>query len=197
MKSETYEKMKQVVTTILIQMLPVMIGVYLGFAMNNFGEHQKLKKQSNTYKEMLKNEITENLASVEYVNTYHIQLTEKFSEILQAEDIKAKFDNMALNGFNGFKPGFVNNSAYNTGIQTGIIQEFDLKLIQSLNRLYTLQGKYNRFNENMINSFLSNKFPETNSEIKSLLISSSMSMADVLVYEKELRSFYQEILNVL
>ncbi|MFK8102971.1 MAG: hypothetical protein AB8G15_10620 [Saprospiraceae bacterium] len=194
MQPATYEKAKKIGTTILVQMLPVMIGVYLGFAMNNFGERQKLEKQSNTYKEMLKNEIRENLASVENVNSYHIQLTNKFSEILEAENMKEKFGSMQ---FRGFKPGFVNNSAYNTGIQTGIIQEFDLKLIQSLNRLYTLQGKYNRFNENLINSYISNKFPETNSEIRSLLISSSMSMTDILIYEKELRSFYQEILKAL
>ena len=171
-----------------------MIGVYLGFAMNNFGEKQKLKSQSNTYKEMLKNEITENLKAIESVSPYHIELSKSFSKILAAKNIEERFGAMR---FNGFKPGFVNNSAYDTGIQTGIIQEFDLKLIQSLNKLYTLQGKYNRFNENMINTFLSNKFPETESEIKSLLILSSMSMNDVLNYERELEMFYKELINVL
>ena len=186
--------MKKIVTNILSQIVPIMIGVYLGFAMNNFGENRKLKNQSNTYKEMLKNEISENLGAIENVNSYHLQLAKDFSEILKDEKIEEKFGTM---NFKGFRPGFVNNSAYDTGIQTGIIQEFDLELIQSLNKLYTLQGKYNRFNENMINSFLSNKFPETEREIKSLLILSSMSMNDVLTFEKELSKFYKQLLNAL
>ena len=186
--------MKKIVVSILSQVIPIMIGVYLGFAMNNLGERQKLKKQSNTYKEMLKNEISENLKAIDSVSPYHKEITEKFSKMLKSTNIEEKFGAMK---FNGFKPGFVNDSAYNTGIQTGIIQEFDLKLIQSLNKLYTLQGKYNRFNENMINAFLSNKFPETESEIKSLLRLSLMSMNDVVSYEGELKMFYKNLLNVL
>lgn len=184
--------MKKTIGSILSQIIPIMIGVYLGFAMNNYGENRKLKKQADTYKKMLTTEITENLEGIEHVREYHIQLKDEFKALSQSEQIVEDFEKV---NFKGFRPGFVSNSAYNTGIQTGIIQEFDLKIIQALNKLYTLQGKYSRFNEDMINSFLSNKFPETASEMKSLAISSTMSMNDVLIYEKELIEFYTQLLN--
>jgi len=171
-----------------------MLGVYLGFAMNNFGENRKLKAQSKTYKLMLENEIKENLKSLESVSAYHSKLITDFTSLLQSEDIVKGFES---GSFGGFKTGFVSNSAYDTGVQTGIIQHFDLKLVQSLNRLYTLQGKYIRFNENMINSFLEHKFPETESEIKSILISSTMSMNDIIIYEEDLMKYYKILLEEL
>ncbi|MFK7807413.1 MAG: hypothetical protein AB8F74_06365 [Saprospiraceae bacterium] len=184
--------MKKTISNILSQIIPVMIGVYLGFAMNNFGENRKLESQSETYKLMLKNEIGENLDALKSVSDYHVTIVKNFTDLLKSEDLVKAFQNTS---FEGFRPGFVSSSAYNTGVQTGIIQAFDLNLIQTLNRLYTLQGKYNRFNENMINSFLGNKFPETESEIRSVLTSSLMSMNDVIIFENELMKYYSELLN--
>ncbi len=171
-----------------------MIGVYLGFALNNFGENQKTKQQVRTYKEMLRNEIVENLEGIAEVSPYHIKLSKDFSKLLQSEDLKKEFGAYNLQGL---QPGVVYNSAYKTGIQTGIIQEFDLNLVQILNRCYTLQEKYNSFNESMISSSQSRKFPETESEIRSLLIITGMSMNDIKYFEVKLKQQYEKILELL
>lgn len=184
--------MKKLLTDTLIQMIPVMLGVYLGFALNNFGEAQKLKKQAGTYQEMLKNEIGENLAELERVNPYHLELKQDFAEILASNDIKKAFRSKSMQGI---RPGLVNKSAYNTGIQTGIIQQFDLDVIQNVNKLYTLQDQYDAFNETIISSFIAQKFPETEAEIRNALIIMSMNMNDVLNFERELTESYAEILN--
>lgn len=184
--------MKKLAIRFIGQMIPVMLGVYLGFAMNNFGENQKLKKQKETYQLMLKNEISQNIKGIENVNSYHIQLLESIHKLLESDSIIEYFKSTE---FSGLRPGFVSESAYNTGIQTGIIQEFDLNIIQSLNSMYTLQGKYNRFNENMVNSFLAKKYPESKSEIKNMLKSVSISMNDVLIFENELNKHYKVMLE--
>jgi len=186
--------MKKTILNTLGQIALIMIGVYLGFALNNFGENRKMKNQSTIYKEMLKNEITENLASINSVSEYHIKLTKDISKLLKSENLEEQFKDMT---FNGFRPGLVSNSAYDTGIQTGIIQEFDLRLVQNLNKLYAFQGKYSRFNENLVNTFLANGFPETESEIKGTLTSSLMSLNDVVIYEQELRRSYNDLLSAL
>jgi len=186
--------MKKIAISILSQILPIMLGVYLGFAMNNFGENRKIRAQKVTFKNMLRNEVETNLKSIENVSTYHVDLSNSFEELLQGDDTREAFKQLQ---FGGFRPGFVSDSAYSTGIQTGIIQEFDLDLIQNLNMLYTLQRKYNRFTENMVNSFLANKFPETDSEIRSVMTNASMSMNDVLIFERELIANYQRVLEVI
>lgn len=186
--------MKKILSNVLNQIIPIMIGVYLGFALNNFGENRKTRQQVDTYKEMLRNEIKENLQGIEQVSAYHIKLSQDFSQLLKSEDIKKDFESYNLQGL---QPGVVYNSAYRTGIQTGIIQEFDLNLVQTLNRCYTVQDKYNSFNENMISSSQSRKFPETESEIRSLLIIIGMSMNDIKYFEGELKKQYEKILEAL
>lgn len=182
--------MKKQVLKFLVEMIPVMIGVYLGFALNNFGERQQLNRQSDTYKNMLVQEIKENHENLKRVNPYHVQLKEDFEEILKEEDALQAF--MAYS-FKGLRPGFVNESAFETGIQTGIIQEFDLKLIQSLNKLYKLQNQYEDFNEMMLNSFMSKKLPETDKEMRNTITLLLMNMNDILNYERELIISYEYI----
>ena len=184
--------MKKILVSVLSQIIPIMIGVYLGFALNNFGESQKLNRKLDTYTEMLKNEISDNLDQVQGVQEYHVSLGEDFQKLLRSEDLTTAFREYT---FMGLKPGFVNNSAYNTGIQTGIIQEFPLEQIQSINRLYTLQNRYTTFNDNLISTFMSQKFPETESEIRSMLISMVMNMNDIRGFESELVGFYSDILE--
>lgn len=186
--------MKKVLLNLTNQILPIMLGVYLGFAMNNFGENRKTKRQVSIFRQMLQNEIQENLAEIKQVSPYHVKLSKDFSNILESENIQETFERYS---FQGIKPGIVNNSAFNTGVQTGIIQEFDLQLIQDLNRLYTFQAKYNSFNETTIGSFVAKKFPETEPEIKSTLVSMVMNMNDIQSFENTLIDFYEKVLAAL
>lgn len=186
--------MKKGILNFLNQIIPVMIGVYLGFALNNFGEEQKLKRQTNAYKEMLKIELEENILAIDKVKPYHLDLSTNFREILKSSDIVDEFNSFK---FMGLQPGFVNRGAFDTGIQTGIIQDFNLTVIQKLNKLYALQGVYTRYNENMINSFSTQKFPETEDEIKSMLRVMTMNMNDIHTFESDLLESYKDILKDL
>ena len=194
LKDAKRNDMKNMLLTGLKEIIPVMIGVYLGFALNNYGETRKLDQEKITYMEMLKTEIQQNLKSLEAASIYHEQITNDFDSIAQSENVKKSFDEYQLRGL---RPGFVNRSAYETGIQTGIIQSFDLKIVQILNKLYTLQRKYDKFNENMLSGFLAQKFPETSSEIKNMLKVMNMNMNDVNNFERELIAFYKDILPAL
>jgi len=184
--------MKASIWKFIKEMIPVMLGVYLGFALNNYGEERKELKQTEGFRTMLVNEIQHNKKSIANGVDYHQKLGNRFDEILESDDLKKSFSTFTSSGL---RPGFVSRSAYDTGIQTGLVQNFDLQLVQSLNRLYALQAKYDNFNNEVLSSVLSRKYPETTSEIKSMLINMSMNMNDINSYEEELLSFYDGILN--
>ncbi len=186
--------MKKFLKSLIYQMFPVMLGVYLGFALNNYGENRKLAEQKSVYKQMLVNEITGNLTQVEEALLYHKQLKTDFREILDSENILKSFQSYSLKGL---RPGMVNSSAYETGLQTGVIQELDLELIQLINRLYTYQEKYNAINESILDNFIAQSYPETEKEIENILIGLNMSMNDILQFETDLPIFYKKILEML
>jgi hypothetical protein len=192
--NKDFSKIKSALLSGLLQILPVMFGVYLGFALNNFSEQKKTDRQKNVYEQMLKNEIQDNLEEIKKASIYHDKITKDFRTIANSKDIKTDFNDYTMTGL---RPGMVNSSAYNTGIQTGIIQEFDLKIIQNLNKLYNYQRKYDTYNEQMLNSFLTTDFPETEQDIKNLMINLSMGMNDVENFERELQQYYQLMLDKL
>ncbi len=187
-------KLKTALLSGLLQILPVMFGVYLGFALNNFSEQKKINRQKSIYEQMLKNEIQDNLKEVEKVSAYHEKLTKDINDIINSKDVKKAFNDYKMTGL---RPGMVNSSAYNTGIQTGIIQEFDLKTIQNLNKLYNFQKKYDGYNEKMLEFFISEDVPETERQIKNLLINLSMGMNDIENFESGLEKYYQLMLDKL
>ena len=50
----------------LYEMIPVMVGVYLAFALNTFSENRKLKAHQSNFEEMIKKEIIENQKSIDF-----------------------------------------------------------------------------------------------------------------------------------
>ena len=184
----------KLISAILIQILPVMIGVYLGFALNNFGEEQKTKNKTEVYRSILAAEVNQNLAAIKEVKDYHIELSNRLNELLNSPKITDAFKTFR---FNGIRPAKISRSAFDTGIQTGIMQEFKIPLIQELNSLYAYQQRLDDFNANMVNSLASQKFPETEKEIRNLATILSISLNDIKVYESRLESDYQSILQEL
>lgn len=175
-------------------MIPVMIGVFLGFSLNNFAEKQRIEQHTTNFTSMIKNEILTNQQNIERVYEYHNNLKADVDSLRQSRNLKE-----AMNGyaFNGLRPGSVDNSAFRTGVQSGIIQEMDLSLIQKINMLYNLQDDYQEFNKAMIASILNKDFPTTEMEIEKLLVSVKMNMNDVTSFEERLMEKYIEIISDL
>lgn len=186
--------MKKHLINIIIQIIPVMIGVVLGFMISNYAENQKIKKKHIQYVEILKNEIKQNLASIEASIPYHEQLKNDFKEMSRSKNIMDDFSNYTMRGL---RPGQVDRSAFETGIQTGIIQEFSLDEIQKINKLYAIQKSYDTFNNSMIEALLNQSFPDNQSDMKAIATKIIMNMNDVLPKEYTLQEFYKKILEVL
>lgn len=169
-----------------------MIGVYLGFALNNFGEERKERKQFKDYQVMLKTELQDNLTQIDSVQQYHIDLRNDLQKIFRSDQMVEDFQQYT---FRGLQPGIVGNSAYETGIQSGLNHHFSLEIMQNVNRVYTLQQVYSNFNDNLIQSITSKKFPETEEEIRSMLRTTIMYMNDIQSFESQLIERYAELLK--
>ena len=186
--------MKKHLINIIVQMIPVMIGVVLGFMISNYGENQKIKKRHAQYVELLKNEIKQNLSIIENCIPYHVQLREDFKKFEKSDNLIEDFSSYTLKGL---RPGNVDRSAFETGIQSGIIQEFSLDKIQKINKLYSIQKSYTTFNISMIEALLMQKYPETESDIRGMTSNIVMNMNDVLPKEYALQEVYTLMLEEL
>lgn len=192
--SNTKAKIKSGVWKFIREMIPVMLGVYFAFALNDFSEQRKTNKQFAEYKALIKEEITQNLNNIKPNFEYHTKFKDDLVSLTEAEEPFEWFKEYKMKGL---RPGFVSNSAYQTGVQTGIIQEFDLDMIQNINNLYTYQSNYDEYNKSMLAGFINKSLPKNDEEVVNIAANLIMSMTDVIISEENLISFYTELLEKL
>lgn len=183
--------MKKKILDILIQIIPVMIGVYLGFVVTNWGEAQKKKSQTKIFLENVRIEMESNRQKLESVIDYHEMLRD--SSRIYGRKRLAEVPNY----FQGIRVQSLVESAYTTGNQTGIINELGLNNIQRLNQLYTSQGEYNEMIKMLLNSLITMDFSENEMAMKQILRFLSITMTDLVIKEEQLINEYTRVNGLL
>jgi len=180
--------MKKKIVELLFQIIPVMIGVYLGFVVSNLSEDNKKKNQSKVLIENLLAEINVNESQLKAVIEYHKMLRDSSQFYANPNH---KFRN--INFFKGTRVMKLTNSAYNTGIQTGIVNELPLDQIQRINNLYTFQNEYNEFGSLMMASLINKDFADNEESIRKIIRFLSITMTDIVIKESDLLKGYEKI----
>lgn len=192
--SSQKENFKSGIWNFVREMIPVMLGVYFAFALNDYSEQRKINSQFLEYKALITEEVKQNLKNIEPCFEYHKKFKEELISLAKSDEPYAAFENYKMKGL---RPGFVSKSAYQTGIQTGIIQEFELNMIQDINNLYTFQSNYDEYNKSLLEGFISKDIPKNDDEVVDISRNLIMSMNDVIISEENLIKYYNAILQKL
>ncbi|MCR9182520.1 MAG: hypothetical protein NXH73_06310 [Flavobacteriaceae bacterium] len=184
--------MKRKLGDIILQIIPVMIGVYLGFVISNWQDNQKRSTQSQILVDNISLEIETNKRIIEGVIEYHKMLRDssRYYANLDIYNKKPTF-------FQGTRTQQLSSSAYSTGIQTGIINELPLKKIQTLNNLYNFQDYSNEFGKMLMNGLINMDFSDTSEGIKKIASFLSITMTDIVIQEQHLLELYEETNKIL
>ena len=180
--------MKKKIGELFFQIIPVMIGVYLGFLASNWASNSQKKHESKILIENLLSEIDTNETTLKDVIEYHKMLLD--SSRYYSRD-RNKIENTKY--FKGTRLLKLSSSAYNTGIQTGVINEMSIDDIQNINQLYTFQDDYNEFGKMMMTSLISKDFSDKEEDKKKIARLLALTMSDIVIKEKQLISWYADV----
>ncbi|MEL6132884.1 MAG: hypothetical protein AAFR59_05920 [Bacteroidota bacterium] len=184
--------MKQKIGELLFQMIPVMLGVYLGFVVSNWTESVRQQEDYKLLIASLRSEMQVNQRQLEGIIDYHI--TVRDSSNYYASDshlvLKPTF-------FKGTRMSKLTNSAYLTGIQTGTINALPIDVIQKVNQLYTLQKNYNDYGNLILASLINRDFSEKEEDLRNIARFLSITMVDVVALETQLIRGYEAIQPLL
>ncbi|MEM8896342.1 MAG: hypothetical protein AAGC88_17315 [Bacteroidota bacterium] len=184
--------MKKKIGEILLQIIPVMIGVYLGFVMSSWADTNKRKKESAKMVENIISEIASNQKKIEAVVEYHMMIRDSSRHYAYNTD---KIGNPQF--FQGTRIIPLTNSAFETGIQTGIINELSLEQIQALNQLYTYQNEYNNFSNILMSGLINKKLSDKEEHIRDIALYLAPTMTDVVIKEEGLLKEYGMVKSLL
>ncbi|HAA12272.1 MAG TPA: hypothetical protein DCE41_11455 [Cytophagales bacterium] len=180
--------MKKKLVDLLLQIIPVMIGVYLGFLVSNWSDRAKSNQQADLLVSNILQEVITNREKIERTIDYHEMVRDSSQYYAHSDitDVRTDF-------FKGTKLANLTHSAYDTGIQTGIINGLSIEQIQLLNQLYTVQETYNDYVLIMMQGFLSKEFSKETDDAKSIARFLSVTMTDIVYQEQALISLYQKV----
>ena len=174
------------------QMIPVALGVYLGFVVSNWSEQRRTQSQTDIFLQNLKSEIMSNQERLEAVLGYHILLRDSSRYY---SDPEIPVGRPAF--FKGTRVVKLSNSAYQTGIQTGVLNELSLDHIQRLNKLYTFQEDYNEFVDMLMLTLINKDFSEKEEDVRSITRLLALTMTDIVIKEEDLITGYQLTTDLL
>lgn len=182
--------MKKKILELLVQILPVMLGVYLGFVVSEWSDNNQKKSDSKIFKSSLISEIKANEQRLKTVVDYHTMVRDSSRYYSNEKNLSVR-----PKYFKGTRLRKLSNSAFNTGIQTGVINELPIDQIQLLNQLYTFQKDYNEFGNMILSSLLNKDFSNESSDLSEIARFLSVSMTDVVIKENDLLGGYKMTLE--
>ena len=185
--------MKNKTSDLVIQIISVTIGVFLGFAISNWSENRKETKKYNSLIKNLASEIQSNKMKVDQVIDYHRTVRDSTLYILNHKEM------------NEFKPTFFkgvntlsfDNSVYQTGIQTGLFNNLELEKSQAINELYTRQRAYEEFSNVLLSGLINLDFEQNEKSVRKIATFLSISMTDVVIKEEQLLESMEKTLELI
>ncbi len=184
--------MKKKIGDILLQIIPVMIGVYLGFVVSNRADTSNRKVQTDIFMSTLLSEMESNKQKVESVVAYH-EMVRDSSQYYSNPQVKA----IRPGFFKGTRTLKLSNSAYHTGLQTGIINALSISQIQAINQLYTTQNDYNEYSNMLLAGLINRDFSDNEESMKAIARYLAITMTDVVIKERDLLKGYTNLKEVL
>ncbi|NND88558.1 MAG: hypothetical protein HKM28_04855 [Flavobacteriaceae bacterium] len=177
----------------IIQIITVMIGVFLGFAVSNWSESEKEEAQTQTLLTNIATEIRDNQQRITKRIDYPRMLRDTTRHYLREEnltDYKPSF-------FRGLNTISFLNSAFETGVQTGLINDLSIDKLQTLNTTYRQQRSYDEFANIILSGMFSLDFEPSEKATRRILLFLSISMTDIVIKEEQLLESYEKALSLL
>lgn len=174
------------------EILLIVVGILIALYLQNRNEKKKTDQIVNTTLSLLKDEIEVNKNMVLNVKDYHIMARDTLKILLATKKEEELIEKLGF--WKGMRTPRLQNAAFQTSIQSGVNREFNPKLLQVLNRLYTIQDSYNDFNSRSTSIFFNADLSD-NKQIGKIMSSVQITMEDLYYHEKGLVESYDYCLQ--
>lgn len=176
----------------VLEFLIVTFGVFLGMYVNELQNDKKIHREKEKSIHHIVLELENNKKNVEEAITYHQSIKTEIDSIVQTivkEDLfktyvgNTIFRYNRIKGWNGVQLANLESIALDGAKISGIIKEYDIEIIKSISKVYSLQEDYSEFGVSIRNKMIN---LNASTKIIDVLGAIQLMTTDLLVYEKKL-----------
>ncbi len=188
----TMKKTTKNVLKYLIEFLIVAFGVFLGIYVSDLQNEKKIKIEKEKSINYILKELENNKSNIESSIEYHQLIKSNMDSLastLTKKDVfvnyleNKKFRHNQIKGWNGVRLANIESTVFEGVKISGIIQEYDIELIQIISKIYKRQEVYSEFGNSLLDRMLS-----LNSSTKVVDVFGTIQImtTDLLSLEKQL-----------
>ncbi len=176
---------------LILQLLPIALGVYLGIWAGNLNERNKSKKDQKHFIENVVKELEINKSKLKRSVDYHSALKESLDSVIFNMDraqLNEKFFETGgfqkLPNWTGTGIASLSRNVYITGLNTNVMSDLDFKTSSLISGIYTGLDNYKEFTDPIMERMLfSLNYDSSNKDVYFLL---ELIKSDVLGSEKRI-----------
>jgi type II secretory pathway pseudopilin PulG len=172
----------------------IVFSILLAFALNGWWQSRQRTRLAEQALANFRREIQLNRSRLQEVMPYHASLRDQFQVMLAGGNVRTFANLSEVEGFQGFRPAFLTNTAWQAALVTGALTYLDYDTVGRLSELYTLQDRFVTRSEPDF-ARQSGSFSEDN--IGSTLVAVVMYLGDVTIGERELLEAFDVVLQFL
>ena len=181
------------VLQLLIEVILVALGVFLGLLANQWHDDQQHRELANTTLRYFQEEIVANRQAIEKVKAYHTDLSREVGAFLQAEGPKTMQRFQSEVHFRGVEPVVFERTSWDLALATQSFSYLPPKLSYAISQVYTRQQAF----QTLQNVFLQAVLAPTafgTQDMTGLATSMNLYLLDVNIQEPQLIALYDQLL---
>ncbi|SEC77609.1 hypothetical protein SAMN04489761_3544 [Tenacibaculum sp. MAR_2009_124] len=184
-----------------IEFLIVAFGVYLGVYTSEIQNEKKTKKEKEKSIKYIIQELESNKKSLQESFKYHLSIKveiDSIGETLGTKDFFApymgnkSFKHTKLKGWNGIKIANLEDTAFEAAKISGIIREYDLKLIQKISKIYKHQDMYSKFGNTVLTKMIN---LDSSTKVVDIFSAIELMAYDLRNYEKSILNAIEQLIK--
>lgn len=146
-------KITQRVSDHLIQGFLIFLSVFFAFWLTEYRETQKDAETLEVSIKYIASEIRYNHNRIEYIYEYHSSLLKEIDSLKELNDYNwMELDGSDLQNWQGLQTPLLRSTAYQTYLNSNIIDNVDFELAKSLTNIYYTQSVIEGFDKSIIQS---------------------------------------------
>lgn len=139
---------------VILEVAAIVIGVMLGFMLNEYRESRKNMETVNNALTNIANELSFNHGTLESTYYYHKFILAQIDSIYNVDpDAVVKMYGHQLNNWQGVRAPIIRSSAYQVAITTGAVSDMSFETVNNLSQLFTYQAYLEKLNDAIIVRF--------------------------------------------
>jgi len=169
----------------------IALSILLAFAVNRWWEAREDAQLAARALASFEQEIRANREQLRGVMPYHTRIRQQFTTLNESGTVRRFADLCQMEGFEGFRPAFLRDTAWRAALATGALNHLDFDTVAALSDLYTCQDRFNAVSRP---DFLGGPGMWNVANLPSTLISITLYLGDMTYGAEELAEAYDAAL---